>query len=220
MENAVNTIYEEILNRILTMELQPGERISENKVGESYNVSRTIVRSAFKILQEQGYLNVIPKSGTYVSRINSEYIEAAVLIRIGMEKEIIERVIRNSEKKEKLISTLKECCNMQKRFLEVEKNPRLFDKYDILFHEAIIASYTKYNMKEMINTPILHFKRWRNLVLKGGYSLDRILKEHNELINAIECEDMERISQVINNHLDKTIYSKIQIREKYENYFE
>ena len=75
-------IFNDLLEKIIDLVLLPGQKLSENKTGEEYGVSRTVVRSAFLRLQQLGFLEVLPQSGTFVTKIDFHYIKSALLLRI------------------------------------------------------------------------------------------------------------------------------------------
>ena len=84
-------IYSDILDRIISLKLSPGSKISENKICEDYNVSRSVIRHIFARLAQINFLTVYPQRGTYVNYIDLEYIRNALLIRLSIEKEILYR---------------------------------------------------------------------------------------------------------------------------------
>ena len=89
--NTAEEIYIDLLNRIISLELEPGQKISENAISEVYGVSRSVVRNSFARLMQNGFLVVYPQRGTYVSKIDLDYIRTALLIRIAIEKEMLYR---------------------------------------------------------------------------------------------------------------------------------
>lgn len=55
-----------IKDSIIAHTLQPGDMINERRVAEQLGVSRTPVREAIQLLQDEGWLTVIPRKGTVV----------------------------------------------------------------------------------------------------------------------------------------------------------
>ena len=53
---------------IITGSLRPMERITENQVAASYGLSRTPVREAFRRLEAEGLIQVVPQRGSFVSQ--------------------------------------------------------------------------------------------------------------------------------------------------------
>ena len=78
--NTAEEIYIDLLNRIISLELEPGQKISENAISEVYGVSRSVVRNSFARLMQNGFLVVYPQRGTYVSKIDLDYIRTRCFI--------------------------------------------------------------------------------------------------------------------------------------------
>ncbi len=55
--------------------MSPGEKLSEVDLTKKMNVSRTPIREAFRQLQMEGYITVLPNKGAYVSKLPPEKIE-------------------------------------------------------------------------------------------------------------------------------------------------
>lgn len=74
--NDIDTIYENVRNRILTEEYQAGQKLSENTLADEYGCSRTPIREVFQRLANDGLVVIKPKSGTYVQHgTKEEYIQ-------------------------------------------------------------------------------------------------------------------------------------------------
>ena len=100
MEKPISSeeIYQDILNRIINLELEPGSKISENRIADEYGVSRSVIRNAFARLTQDMFLTVYPQRGTYVNYIDLDYIRTALLIRIAIEKEMLYRFMKKKDK--------------------------------------------------------------------------------------------------------------------------
>ncbi|MGC0422019.1 GntR family transcriptional regulator [Embleya sp. AB8] len=61
--------YREIRRRVLHLELTPGARFTEKAVAEELGMSKTPVHEALALLAEDGFVEVIPRSGYRVSRV-------------------------------------------------------------------------------------------------------------------------------------------------------
>ena len=82
-------ILKNIARKIETLEFKPGSKISENEIAQTYQVSRTVVRSAFAILREWGLIEVYPQRGTYITKINVAYIRDMQFVRNAVETAVI-----------------------------------------------------------------------------------------------------------------------------------
>lgn len=66
---------ETLKQEILDLRLKPGQMISENDVCDRFGVSRTPVREALRLLQEQGFVETVPYRGTYVTLLSLDNIK-------------------------------------------------------------------------------------------------------------------------------------------------
>ncbi len=64
-KNREEMVYQVLKQEILNLELKPGQLIKENEICERFSVSRTPVRDALRLLQEQGFVVTVPYRGIY-----------------------------------------------------------------------------------------------------------------------------------------------------------
>ena len=74
--------------RIVTGDLRPGMRLSEQDIADQYDLSRQPVREAFIRLAAEGLLEVRPQRGTFVTRINMDWVLDTRFIREATEADI------------------------------------------------------------------------------------------------------------------------------------
>ncbi len=63
-------IVEDLRQRIITMDLEPGGHLDESTLAQAYGVSRTPLRDVFRQLAGEGYIEVRDKRGAYVAPLN------------------------------------------------------------------------------------------------------------------------------------------------------
>ena len=80
-----NEVFDNILDRIIKLELEPGQMISENVMAGEYGISRTGIRNVFSRLNEIGFIEVYPQRGSFVSLFDTEYLRR--LLRLKKKKE-------------------------------------------------------------------------------------------------------------------------------------
>lgn len=157
-------IYSDILDRIISLKLSPGSKISENKICEDYNVSRSVIRHIFARLAQINFLTVYPQRGTYVNYIDLEYIRNALLIRLSIEKEILYRFMQKEDKSD-TITKMKENMRQQEKFYHENEYLMEFKELDEEFHNYIIMSVENNAILPLINDHLLHISRWRNVYI-------------------------------------------------------
>ncbi|MEA3348360.1 MAG: GntR family transcriptional regulator, partial [Pseudomonadota bacterium] len=67
-------IVEVLREAIIRQKIRPGERITELEVAERFGISRTPIREAFRQLESEGFLTIIPRKGAVVSDIQEKDI--------------------------------------------------------------------------------------------------------------------------------------------------
>ena len=68
-------VFKTLREAIVTGELKPGERLMEIKLANEMGVSRTPVREAFRQLELEGLITIIPNRGAYVTGIKVKDIQ-------------------------------------------------------------------------------------------------------------------------------------------------
>lgn len=194
-------IYSDLLDKIINLELEPGSKISENQACLEYNVSRSVIRNAFARLTQNGFLTVYPQRGTYVSKIDIDYIRTALLIRISIEKEVLLRFMKKENKSE-VIRKMKENIKQQLKFYGESEYIDEFKHLDEQFHEYIMLSVETNNILSLLNEHLLHVSRWRNVYVKSGYRLAKLIDEHKLILDAIIADDCDKALKGISDHID------------------
>ena len=82
-------MYQVLKNEILTLEIKPGEPMSENDLCKRFGVSRTPVRSALQRLLDAGLVTIVPYKGTTASLLNFEEIRQLIYMRVAVESMVL-----------------------------------------------------------------------------------------------------------------------------------
>ncbi|MFT7212671.1 MAG: DNA-binding GntR family transcriptional regulator [Granulosicoccus sp.] len=87
--NLLSQIYRILWNLIVTVRLWPGQLMSEKEISESLRASKPPVREALIRIEEAGLVEVVPKSGTYVTPIRINTSIDACFIRLQLEAKAV-----------------------------------------------------------------------------------------------------------------------------------
>lgn len=212
-------IYNDLVRRIVDLELAPGSKISENKIGEEYNVSRSVIRNVFARLSQAHFVEVYPQRGTFVTKINLEYIHNILIMRLAIEKEMLVRFMRLDNRGE-IVQRLQENVKKQQSFGDHANYIGDFRKLDEEFHGIIMISVEKYNILSLMNEHLLHLNRWRNLCVSASNNITELIHEHEMILKGIETEDDKLINRMIEIHIETAFSTAGKWIEKYADYFE
>ena len=192
--------YRVLKENIMMLELKPGEIISELDLSNKLNISRTPIREVLMKLKGEHLINVKPQIGTFVSDIDENLIEQAILMRVVLEKEIIK--IACNEFDEKYLIELEKNLFAQKLLLKSENNTIEFHKLDRRFHKTIFEGCNKVDIWESIKRISTHYDRMR--LLSDMQSNKEVLVSHHEiLLNIIKNKDIDNIDDYIYLHIVK-----------------
>ena len=127
-------IYEKIKEMILSRELLQGDRISEERIAESLDGSRTPVREALRLLAAEGLVEISPRHGATVAVYDEDAISEIGAVRLSQDILAIRLAIRHGSYQDFL--------DMQQLITECEDCARAGDipgfiKADMEFHMAI-----------------------------------------------------------------------------------
>lgn len=74
-----------LLKRIVYLEYEPGALISETDLCSEFQVSRTPLREALLELRTLGLVDIVPRSGTYVSKLDLVELRDLYVVKQGLE---------------------------------------------------------------------------------------------------------------------------------------
>lgn len=211
-------IYLDILDRVINLELAPGSQISENMIADEYNVSRSVIRNVFTRLKQNEFLTVYPQRGTFVNKINTEYIRTALLLRTAIEKEMLYRLMQ-LEDKSATIDKMEKNLELQKKYCDYTEYIEGFKELDEAFHECIILSVENKNILSMISGHLLHISRWRNVYVLSGNTVCSLIKEHKLILQAIKENNLDLALASMSNHIH-TVADIMEFKGEYADYFE
>jgi len=208
--NIVEHIYSELKKRIIRNVYAPGEIISENSLAAEFNVSRTPVREALKTLQNEKWVQTIPKVGIQVSTIEVNELRNNFEVRKALESLAISTVIEKNispEEMHTLEQLAKRCetadlSSVEAIELDVEYHETLWK----LCNNSVLLRY----LEELNNSE----QRWWYYMKKLNPSLKEV-GDMGSLVYLTECikqKDLENALHVMHRHLEYYIH---QIRNTF-----
>ena len=178
-ENNKDFSYRVIKEGIMSLELRPGQEISEIELAETLQISRTPIREVMAKLREENLVEVIPQVGTYVSKIKLKLIEEAAFMRFTLEKELL-KLSCESFPQEKLLE-LKKNIAIQEVLLDQEGMEMDFHQLDTEFHYIIFEGNKKENVWAAVRRLGTHYNRIR-ILSEMENRFDDAVDQHKEII--------------------------------------
>lgn len=201
-------VYEELKNAILSQRIKPGESLNERLLADSMGVSRTPVREALKMLENDGWVYTEPWKGTFVAEVTQEDVEEVFQLRMVLEPLVIELLKLNSESLQKL----DEFYALQSKLGDELKNED-FIKIDRHFH-MYLASLTgnKRLISIMENLSDMMILLGITAVRKKN-RIQETLREHLSIIKYLKDNDLKNAKEAMIYHVLRT---KEQVYDNWE----
>lgn len=197
-------IFEQILNRIIQLRLEPGQLISENQMSAEYGVSRSVIRTAFTRLRQLGFIEIYPQRGTYVSLMDLSYIADLLMLRTAVEKEVLYEIFTELGEAERsqMLERLRENLKEQEKYRDEADYFGRFPELDAEFHKIMIDSVSRSAMMQMLDSLMLHLSRWRNFDVAFDNRVPQLIAEHKKIFEAIEEGDIQKAQDSMGEHLE------------------
>jgi len=87
----VSQVFDVLRARIISVDLLPGQRLSEKEIASALDASKTPVREALIKLKDLGLVEIVPRSGTYVTPISIKRYVDACFVRLSLETGAVRR---------------------------------------------------------------------------------------------------------------------------------
>jgi DNA-binding GntR family transcriptional regulator len=197
-ENTKEYSYRLVKNAIMSLQLQPGQSIREADLAASLSISRTPIREVMAKLKEENLVEVLPQIGTYVSKINFQLIEEAAFMRFTLEKEILKLSCRTFSKES--LKELKRIVAQQEELICEKEYVQEFHQLDKQFHFLIFKENKKEHIWNAIMRLSTHYNRMR-LLSEMNNSFVEAIKQHKDIIELIENQEMEYASKIAYQHI-------------------
>jgi DNA-binding GntR family transcriptional regulator len=192
-------ILETIRDAIMGGMLKPGEKVAEPELAERFGISRTPIREAFRQLESEGYLTVIPRKGAVVTAFSARDVEEFYAIKSILEGYAARRACENLSERdmEKL-----EAINDKLRQMADDGDVRHFFKVHNDFHDMFIRAADNDKLHELISNLVNKFQRLRvaSLSLPGRMHIS--VQEHEKIIDAFRKRNGDLAEKLVRKNAE------------------
>ncbi|MCB8821767.1 GntR family transcriptional regulator [Microvirga rosea] len=202
---------------IVTMQLAPGEMLSEQDLARRFGVSRSPVREALIKLSEAGLVRVLPQRGTQVVKISRSGVENARFIREAVETAVVrEAALRASPT---MLAELSASIGRQRR-AQRSKSTEEFLSLDEEFHRLLAEAAGRLSAWEMIEDVKPQMDRVRFLDMTQATPRHVVLAQHEVIVSAIREGDPLAAQTAMQAHLSEILRSLPELQTQYPDLFE
>lgn len=199
-------VYERIKEMILDGTLKPGEKIRQEHLAAELGVSRTPLLKAFQMLENEMLVESVPRRGMFVKEIDLTEILDAFECREVLEGVAARRAAKNITTEE--ISDLKALFEPFKG--NSDDDVIAYQEADHIFHKKLIAISENTVLNRLDIFSNLLISTYQRGLIRGTVET---LKEHYDIIEALEKGDEKESERLARLHLAKSEESIIRIIE-------
>jgi DNA-binding GntR family transcriptional regulator len=194
-----DVIFDTLREAIIAGELQPGERLMEVQLAEKMGVSRTPVREAIRKLELEGWVLMTARKGASVATFSVKDIMDVLEVRAALDGQaaFLSAIrIKGDE--------LKELKNIEAQFMKNVEKGNLQDivKKDVEFHEVIYKSSRNDKLMQIVSNLREQVHRFRIIYTKDFSITQNLVKEHMEILEAIDSRNAEKAQKAAYAHIE------------------
>lgn len=205
-------IYEQVFDALLEQKLAPGTRLSEDKLGQLFGVSRTIIRKVLQRLEYEGVVEIHRNRGASVASATKDQVKQVFAARRTIELAVVEQACAHIN--EAQIETLRNIIDEEKKAVERDDKGsalRLSGELHLLLAEFCGNEVLSGFARSLIS-------RCSLIIAQYGTTPSKLcsIDEHFELIDAIAANAPTKAMHLMEVHI-KHIQARIHFSENTSN---
>jgi DNA-binding GntR family transcriptional regulator len=192
--------YHALKRAILEMDVydHPGEiRLDERQLSHDLGVSRTPIREAMSLLEQEGFVKTLPRRGVFVVRKSKREIVEMILVWAALESMAARLVCQNATDEE--IASLR---HLFDGFRNGDHTDHLeeYSQANIAFHSAIIRLSSCQLIADLTKNLFIHMRAIRKVTISEDNRAQRSIADHMAIIEALERRDTELAERLVRQH--------------------
>ena len=192
-------LYRRLRDLILRGILPPGSRMSEAEIAQLAGTSRQPVREAFIKLAEQGFAEIRPQRGTFVTRISVAAVHSARFVREAVEADIVAALAILAGDWALDMAPLNAALTAQQQAAEASDGVR-FVALDDEFHRLLADLAGKTQVWAILDDLKSQMNRVRQISVRVT-DLMRLTDQHRAIVTAIAAHDAPGATAAMRRHL-------------------
>lgn len=215
--SAAQRVESELRRSIVTLELLPGARLSEQEIAERHGVSRQPVREALISLAKTRLVEILPQRGTVVVKISVRKMMEARFIREAIETAVVRRACSSFDRATR--ERIDDLLDVQDKAARRDDHAK-FQRYDEKFHVALTEGAGCPSAWEAVQDLKAHMDRVCQLTLPGTEAMLPLVDQHRRIMEAIDARDAEAAAAAMQLHLTEILRALPRIESEHPELFE
>lgn len=191
-------VYEKLKKDILEGRYKPGDELNEVYLAEKLKVSRTPIREAFRRLEHDNIIEVIPHKGAMVLKLSIKDI-----VNISNIREVLEglaaRIVAVRITDDEIIGLVSRFPDFNRELIKDDYKKAY--EAGLYLHDFIMEKADNDQLKSIVDNlkARIDLVVSMNVEVAGRY--DKAFLEHKEIIDALRLHDSEAAERVMRRHI-------------------
>lgn len=200
-------VFETLREAIINGTLRPGERLMEVQLAEELGVSRTPVREAFRKLELEGFVVMVPRKGAYVAGISLKDITDVFEVRTALEA--LAAGLAAERITEEEVEELERFLVREAEIIE-EGGISLFVESDTEFHDTLYRTSRNRRLIQILSNLRDEIQRFRSVSLAYPGRMREALEEHRKIVGAIAERNVSLAGALALEHIENAENSLLE----------
>ncbi len=191
-------VFQKLREDILSGKYKDHEELKEVAIGEELGVSRTPVREAFRQLELEGLIQIVPNRGAYVTGITAKDVKDIYMIRSLLEG-LCAKLATEKISKEQLEEMEENIylADFHAAKGHLDQMAELDNRFHDILYEACDSKMLEHTLKDYHQYVLRVRQKTLATNTRGRASND----EHRQIMEAIKAKDAEQAQQLANKHM-------------------
>lgn len=208
-------VFHRLREDILSGKYKEGDELKEVAIGEELGVSRTPVREAFRQLELEGLIQIIPNKGAYVTGITEKDVKDIYMIRSLLEGLCARWACEHIT--EEQMEEMEENIYLSKFHADkghLEQLAELDNRFHEILYEACNSKMLEHQLRDFHE----YVLRVRKKTLSNAKRGPKSNEEHEMIMEAIRAKDADKAEKLANMHMLNAYENMMQkgLHEAYE----
>ena len=192
-------VFNKLREDILSGKYQDREELKEVAIGEELGVSRTPVREAFRQLELEGLIQIVPNKGAYVTGITAKDVKDIYMIRSSLEGMCARLATENIT--EEQLEELEENVYLAS-FHASKGHMEQMTELDNRFHHILYEACDSKMLEKLLQDFHQYVMRIRKKTLSTKERGIASNEEHRQIMEAIKAKNPDEAQRLANMHMN------------------
>ncbi len=172
-------------------------RLDERQLAQDFGISRTPVREAMAQLEREGFVRSVPRRGVYVVRKTKNEVIELIQAWAALES-MAARLITEHASDDDIAGLRRMFTTFEGDMLHAKLDE--YSEVNINFHQSIIELSGNQALIRLAENLFTHMRMIRGATIGEDDRVDRSIRDHMNIIQALEARDTERAENLVRQH--------------------